>query len=199
MGAVLAMKLAVLALAVLALTGCQPVMQRLSGNPGGERASLPAAALAGPVLEVRIPSRGAVATLARAGVNRDVETWLTADNISISFRQGVLVASRGLGFDLMGADADGTLTALAGGGPPVYRRHMRFLTGEHRSTWLMAGCSLQETTSDQPGLRRIEERCKAHRHRIANLFWLDGAGTIRRSRQWVAPEIGYIETRWQTR
>ena len=189
------MRLSVLAVTAMALMGCQSIGQSFIGQPHFETAKLPPSVLAGPVIEVRIPTRGATATLARVGVNRDVETWLTKDNISLSFQQGVLVASRGLGFDLMGADASGTLAALAGRGAPAYRRHMRFLTGEHDSTWLMASCSMATVASDQPNLRLFEEQCTAHRNQFMNRYWLDDNGTIRRSRQWVAREIGYVETR----
>lgn len=200
MGAVLAMKPFVLVMAALLLTGCQTALQRLSGSPAPVAAALSPEVLASPPMQVRIPSRGAGAVLFRVAVNQDVETWLSADNISLSFRQGVLVASRGLGFDLMGADASGTLAALQGQGEPVYRRQMRFLTGDHRTTYLMAGCTLTAAGAEVVAGRqtqRLEEQCKAHQHQITNLFWVDGSGRILRSRQWIGPEIGYLEAQFQ--
>ena len=209
MGTVLAMRSFVPALLVaLLLTGCQSAVQKLSGATPPAPVTFSAEQLASPKMQVEIASRGAQALLLRVAVNQDVETWLAADNISLSFRQGVLVASRGLGFDLMGADVNGTLAALQGQGVPVYRRQMRFLSGDHRTTYLMAGCSLavaEGETGGQTGsemvagrqTRRLEEHCQAHRHEITNLFWVDGAGRILRSRQWVSPEIGYIEAQMQ--
>lgn len=206
MGTVLAMKsFAALLMAALLLTGCQTVMpplalQKLSGATPPAPVTFSAEQLASPKMQVQIASRGAQALLVRVAVNQDVETWLTADNISLSFRQGVLVASRGLGFDLMAADASGTLAALQGQGAPVYRRQMRFLTSDQRSTYLMAGCSLTATEAEMVAgrqTRRLEEQCQAHRHKITNLFWVDGAGHILRSQQWVSPEIGYLLAQMQ--
>jgi hypothetical protein len=195
MGAVLAMKIWVCMAALAVLVGCQPIVQRLTGTAPAAQAVLPAGAASDPVMRVQIPSRGASAVLSRVAVNKDVETWLAADNISLSFRQGVLVASRGLGFDLMGADAQNSLNAIAGQSAEVYRRQMRYLTGDNHSTYLTAGCSMvfagPETVNGRQ-LQRLEERCQARQSRFTNLFWLDGSGQIVQSRQWVSPQIGYL-------
>jgi len=195
MGAVLAMKALICVMALSLLAGCAPVIQRLTGAQSGTPVVVSAEALQGPSMSVQIPSRGANAVLSRVAVNRDVETWLAVDNISLSFRQGVLVASRGLGFDLMAADAQNTLDALAGQGAEVYRRQMRYLTGDNHSTYLTAGCSMvvvgPETVGGQQ-LQRLEERCQARQSQFTNLFWRDGSGRIVQSRQWVSPQIGYL-------
>lgn len=201
MGAVLAMRPLVLLGLVLVLAGCQTGLQKLLAPSTVAPTPLPQALtaeiMAGPAMQARLPARGAEAILFRVAVNQDVETWLAADNISLSFRQGVLVASRGLGFDLMGADASGTLAALQGLGAPEYRHQMRFLTSDHRTTYLMAGCTMavlgRETIAGRPA-QRFEESCQAHRQAITNLFWRDDSGRIVRSRQWVSPEIGYLES-----
>lgn len=169
--------LAALAL-VSALAGCLPgqrVVPDLSAVPGEA------------LLRVYIPSRNASALLKRAGSNGDVETWISPDNVSIALRQGVVVATRGLGFDMMGGDAGNTLAALAAPGGGVYRRQMRYLTGDNHSTWIAAGCGMKA------GDGRFEERCLARRDRFTNLYWTDGAGRVIRSRQWISPQVGQID------
>lgn len=204
MGAVLAMKTflsVVSVIAMAALTGCQPVVQKLTGASQGQ-VTLPPEALAGPVMLVEIPSREASAVLVRVAVNKDVETWLATDNISLSFQRGVLVASRGLGFDLMAADAGNSLTAIAGEGPEVYRRHMRYLNGEHHSAYLMAGCGMTFVGSEAvegQHLQRLEEHCQTRKNQFTNTFWLNEAGEIDRSRQWVSPQIGYLSTKLRSK
>jgi hypothetical protein len=197
MGAVLAMKVLLYAAAFGLLAGCQPALQRIAGAQAPAQATISATALAGPVMRVQIPSRNANAQLSRVAVSNGVETWLAVDNISLSFREGVLVASRGLGFDLMAADATATLTAIAGQGAPVYRRQMRYLTGDHHATYLMAGCSMKgigpETVNGQR-LQRLEEKCQARQNAFTNIFWLNASGAIVVSRQWVSPEVGYIRS-----
>jgi hypothetical protein len=174
-------------IALVLLAGCAP--------SGPQKRALPLAALQGPALQVTLPARQARAVLSRSGVNGDVETWQAVDAVSVSFDRGVLVASRGLGHDLMGADAAGTLAALRGEGAEVYRRKMRYLDGQHHSFWLNAGCSIRRAGIES-GLRRVDESCKTHAHSFTNRFWLDDAGRIRRARQWVSPEVGYLEANW---
>lgn len=191
------MKVILAAAALAVLAGCQPVIQRLTGTKPPEQVALSAEALSGPVMRAQIRSRGADAKLSRVAISNNVETWLAVDNISLSFRSGVLVASRGLGFDLMGADASTTLSAIAGQGKAEYRRQMRYLTGDHKSTYLMAGCRMTRAGSEVVGgqsLQRIEEKCIARRNEFTNIFWRNGSGKIVQSRQWISPEIGYVRT-----
>jgi len=183
---------------VLSLTmGCQPVLQRLLDTPPApQNLTLTSEMLTAPVMRVDIPSRNARAQLSRVAVNKDVETWMAVDNISLSFRQGVLVASRGLGFDLMGADAQGTLNAFSGQGEEVYRRQMRYLSGDNHSTYLMAGCRMKTIgieVIDTQRLQRLEETCKARQNDFTNIFWLNETGDIVQFKQWLSPETGYIK------
>jgi uncharacterized lipoprotein YajG len=191
------MKLIIFAAALAALSACQPALQSLVGTQAPEQANLSRAERGGPVMRVQIPSRNANAELVRVARTNGVETWLAVDNISLSFREGVLVGSRGLGFDLMAGDAANTLTAISGQGVPVYRRQMRYLTGDHQSTYLMAGCSMDnagvEIVSGQR-LLRMEEKCTARRDVFTNIFWLNASGRIVETRQWVSPEIGYFRS-----
>lgn len=172
--------------ALLCLLGaCQP----LTGSITDEQAQN------GPQMRVQIRSRGADATLLRVASNDDVVTWLTVDNISLSFRQGVLVATRGLGHDLMGADASATLGAFEGLGDPVYRRQMRYLTADNQTTYLMASCEMARVADEaikDKVLARFDEKCIARQHSFTNIYWKNEDGVIVDSRQWVSPEIGYI-------
>lgn len=164
---------------IAALAGCLPGQGRQApalGVTPGE-----------PLLQITLPAQGARATLKRVGGNGAVETWQSGDGVSVSLRRGVVVATRGLGFDLMGADASQTLTALSGGGQSgPYRHQMRYLTGDNHSTYLSASCTLTRVGG------RHEETCVTHRGRFTNLYFLDSAGQILRSRQWIATEIGYM-------
>lgn len=171
------------------VAGAQTVVQMA---PVGD----PAQALAR--LYAELPSRGATATLAIEAVNGTVTTWRTADNVTLSFDDGVLVSTRGLGFDLMGAGAEKTLMALAGGDPGPYRRQYRYLDGENHTAYLTAGCTVHHRGSEEVEgrtLLRQDEVCETFHIGITNVFWFDFAGRMARSRQWIGPEIGYVETR----
>lgn len=149
-------------------------------------------------LYAELPSSGATATLAIETVNGTVTTWRTADNATLSFDDGVLVSTRGLGDDLMGAGAEKTLAAFAGGDAGPYRRQYRYLDGENHTVYLNAGCTVQGRGTeavDGRHLRRRDEVCETFHSAFTNVFWFDSMGRVVRSRQWVGPEIGYVETR----
>lgn len=179
----------------LLLTGCSDLPVSLAMPWKSDDVALVATATAEPTLQIAIPTRNANAPLSRVATNGGVETWMTADNISVSLRNGVLVASRGLGFDLMAADAQPTLAALDASDGPSYRRLMRYLNGENQSTYLTAECLMKDvgsvTVKERP-LRRLEEACRAGEHQFTNVFWLDANNTIVMSRQWLSPEVGHL-------
>lgn len=172
-----------------ALTGCtlsDPAQQ-------AQRAEAARPFLTAPLIRADLPARGATAVLRPLGQNGAVTTWTTVDNITLSFRQGILVASRGLGQDLMAADPEATRAALAGEAPGIYRRKMRYLTGDNHSTWLTAGCTMRQAEGTVEGLRRFEETCQARDESFTNIYLLDGAGRVAQSRQWLSPGLGSVE------
>ncbi|MFC2970596.1 YjbF family lipoprotein [Acidimangrovimonas pyrenivorans] len=196
-------------IALVLLSGCAqtgPLAGKLDAMIGGNRhpkgpsvievtpSALPHA---GERLHATIAARNATATLAIEAVNGTVTTWHTADNVTLSFDRGVLVGTRGLGDDLMGAGAEKTLTALAGGNPGPYRRQLRYLDGENHSVYVSAGCTMTAGSTELfngQRLRRHDELCKTFHQSFTNTFWTDAHGTVRRARQWVGPEVGYLET-----
>lgn len=177
------------------LTGVTGSRDRVSDAGGG--AVSPGGAASDARLIAVLPSRGATATLAIEAVNGTVTTWRTADNVTLSFDDGVLVSTRGLGFDLMGAGAEKTWAALAGGDAGPYRRQYRYLDGENHTAYVTAGCTMHDRGVEVVGgrsLRRHDEVCETFRFAFTNVFWRDGAGRVQRSRQWIGPEIGHVET-----
>ncbi len=139
------------------------------------------------LMQIGIPKLGAQANLKRIGENQGVETWQSGDGVSVSVQQGVVVATRGLGFDLMAADVSPTLSAMAGGDPGPYRRQMRYLTGDNHSRYLAAGCVMETRNGT------FTESCKTHRGSFTNQYQGDTGDAILASRQWISPEVGYLE------
>ena len=177
------MRIAAWSAALACLSACLP--GQMSSQSGRQAPSL-VVAPGEPVLQVGIPKLGTEASLKRIGVNGGVETWMSGDGVSVSLNQGVIVATRGLGFDLMAADVGNTLAAMAAGGmPDPYRRQMRYLTADNHARYLSAGCRMT--------LERdlFTETCATHSGHFTNTYPLTGQG----SRQWVSPEIGYLKIR----
>ncbi|HMO70123.1 MAG TPA: YjbF family lipoprotein [Paracoccaceae bacterium] len=174
----------------VALCACVPVdVPGLAPQPAEP-------ALTGPErIEARIPSRGAVATLGPVGRNGDTVTWTTADGVTLALAGGVLVATRGLGPDLMGAEVGPLRAALAGRGAAglLPRRHA-YLDGENRVATLELPCRLAMAApaAADAGLRRMEETCAGAGQSFVNSYWIGAGGSVVRSVQWIGPEVGPV-------
>ncbi|MCB5410727.1 YjbF family lipoprotein [Pseudogemmobacter faecipullorum] len=146
---------------------------------------------AGEQLMVVVVPGGGQALLKRVARNGTVETWMSQDRYTLSLDRGVVVASRGFTFDMMGADAEETLAALAAPQSDPYSRRLRYLNGNEQSIWIRTECEVSRV-SDQRG-PHLQESCRGFTETYQNLFWLDKAGKIFASKQWISPEIGYLE------
>ncbi|WP_411890130.1 YjbF family lipoprotein [Yoonia sp. SDW83-1] len=158
---------------------------------GALRAGLTPAVLAQigePVLIAQVPSRNAVAAMVRIGSNNGVDTYLTPDGISISTRDGMIVGTRGFGFDLMTADIAEPLSAVTGRADRAVRVH-RYLDGENQLIIRSFACRYAAA-----GDRRIAETCQSSDFSFVNDYVVDEQGRIRSSRQWMSPQIGSILT-----
>ncbi|MGJ8588290.1 MAG: YjbF family lipoprotein [Yoonia sp.] len=138
------------------------------------------------LLLLEVPSRDAVAILSRVEINQGVETYLTADGLAISLRDGIVVATRGFGFDLMVADTGEMGDALPAGAASSARVH-RYLDGENHIIAQSFGCRVSRTSE-----RTMRESCASSEISFENSYSLNEAGVIVASRQWVSPQIGYF-------
>lgn len=183
-------------LSALALGGCDQASRAalssldLTGNVAAVQPQL----VADERLDVVIPARAARARLGPVARTGDVTVWQTLDGITLSMRQGVLIATRGLGDDLMSAEVDGVLALLRGGAGEGPVPHIRSrLDGEDRTEFRSYQCKREAATPDA-GLRRVEVLCVSPRDRFANTYWLNPAGAVVRSRQWISPALGHLES-----
>ncbi|RXV66947.1 hypothetical protein C6W92_01805 [Roseovarius sp. A46] len=179
-------------LVLLLAAGCDRMSRTLDLT--GTVAAVPPQPIGPARLRVTLPATGAQATLAPVARNGGVTVWQTLDGITLSFRSGVLVATRGLGDDLMSADVDGTLAMLRGTDKATHYPHIRsYLDGEDRTVFRSFQCR-RDVRAETGPVRRITERCASPHGGMTNTYWLDQTGEITRSRQWVSPAIDYMET-----
>lgn len=115
------------------------------------------------------------------GQNGDVRTYVTPDQISLSLRQGVLVSTRGFGYDLLSADVADVLDRLRTGHGRAIRIH-RYLDGENREVLRSYVCDFETV-----GAGQVTERCTGKDNSFVNTYWLDGYGNVAASEQWVSP------------
>lgn len=137
--------------------------------------------------------------LAHAATNGARRTWASDEAISLTLHDGVIVASRGLGNDLMGADAAAAHAAIVAGQGASTRVH-DYLDGEDQITQRTYNCTASTERVDDLEIfgriyetRVVKERCEGERIRFQNLYWVDGVGTIRQSRQWLSPQVGLLD------
>ncbi|MEX0317507.1 MAG: YjbF family lipoprotein [Ruegeria sp.] len=155
----------------------------------------------GPLLLAELGDLETAATLAPSSRNGTVRTWASGDLVSLSFRQGVLVASRGLGHDLMSADVGGTLAMLEGQSAGYYERFHTYLSGEYQTVHRAFQCQRSGTWAerivifDRPqDTTRVEESCVSPGLTLTNIYWRGPDGFWWKTRQWVSPGAGYLTT-----
>jgi len=149
------------------------------------------------LLRVSIIAREATALVIPAGTNGTKTTWFSEDGLSVTFDQGVLIGTRGLGDDLMGANVSGTISSLRTGGN--YLKTMQFLDGldqiETQTFECIAVPIRTETITiierDQAATV-TEETCSGSEQLFKNTYWTGPDGVVWQARQWVSPDVGYL-------
>jgi len=150
-----------------------------------------------PILRAVIAARGADAYLTISDTKGDVVTWSTTDRTTFTLRDGVLIQTRGLGPDLMSAQAP-TLGALRTDGSK-YQRIYFLLGADDRSTRRTYDCTVSvggqeviEVFGRSHRVTHVTESCSRPQDSIANEFWIEGS-VIRKSRQLASGGAGFID------
>lgn len=141
-----------------------------------------------PVISVIDRSLGLATFMVPLGENRGVVSWANPEYQTIAMRDGVMLATRGFGRDLMSAEvptAEHLRTARGG--------HMRVhfvLDGADQTLRQTFDCRLSEVGTEVISVlglsysaRRVDEVCTGAEGTLTNSYWFDGTGRIRQSRQ----------------
>ncbi|EAQ03081.1 hypothetical protein OB2597_13093 [Pseudooceanicola batsensis HTCC2597] len=115
--------------------------------------------------------------------NGEVRTYMTPDQISFSLRRGILIASRGLGNDLMSADVSGVLARIRAGSGRAVRVHT-YLDGEDQLVDHRFDCAYSRAETGE-----VLERCEGPTASFTNRYTLNRAGGIAVSVQWISPGL----------
>ncbi len=163
-----------------------------------------------PYIEVTLEEVDIFAYLQPQLVRRDdgpgqVVHWVTEDQVSVSLRDGILIATRGLRGDLLSASTlarSGGAQGPQGQGARVF--DLRY--GDHESRRVHLACSVVdlgatplEIVEITYATRHLQEHCEGENGKIVNDFWVDSrSGRVWQSRQWAGPLNGYIRIRQLT-
>jgi hypothetical protein len=121
--------------------------------------------------------------------------WFSADGKSLAFREGQIIASKGLLTDLESANLPDVRRARG----EVVRDHY-YRDGDEVIRRYRYHCVIEEKgPAKAQVLDRIypttlvTETCRNGNVSFANAYYLGPVGEIRLSRQWLSPEVGYVE------
>jgi hypothetical protein len=130
--------------------------------------------------------------------NGGEDTYRLRSGPTATFDDGILVATRGFGDDLHVIGSQGVLAALRAGGGQVTRiaetidAQDQVVTTRFDCTIASAGTETVDLGLRQESLRRFDENCRSATLIFDNIYWLDGAGTVVASRQYVSPSVAYL-------
>ena len=130
------------------------------------------------------------------------QTWLGADGATITFDQGVLKASRGMGDDLMGSSSFVPQWAKIKDDEITYVRELDYLTGNNKTSTLVLNCTMKKSENQEQieiwdvkfKVRLFTEVCFSDDKIITNTYYLDTYNRVRKSLQYHSETVGYIQT-----
>lgn len=167
-------------------TGLGVTQEQVLGNPGT-------------YLRVNIRTINQWDTMARTGQNGDRVTWVNGSNVTLTMQDGIMVATRGLPRDLMGATVSGTRAAIRGGGGNSQRIHEYLSDQDGISTQVLQcrigsqGPEVIERLQQTLNSVRFEENCSGENIQFTNIYWVNQRGAIIRSLQAVSSDAGYLQ------
>ncbi len=146
-----------------------------------------------PTIYVTIPSLGVSGGMARISLRGNISEWRSADGIGLTLRGGQIIATRGLGPDLLIADAEGAGAALRLG-HGEFSRTMHWLDGENHDRSEEFACNLRiAETQATSAERALIETCAGPQTAFTNSYAVSAtSGAPLRSDQWVSPGLGSI-------
>jgi hypothetical protein len=147
-----------------------------------------------PLYIIQDKSLGVLAYFGKLGQNGDVVTWSTTDYTSVSMRDGMVVATRGFGPDIMSSSGPTTDQIRRGKGTTA--RSYYYLDAADQQQRFDYSCTLSQAGTETVvligktyRLRRVDETCTGQQGKFLNSFWFDGEAKLRQSSQFLAPGI----------
>ncbi len=139
------------------------------------------------------------ATLVALGNYKDKLTWVSADGISVSFLNGILIATRGYSEDLMESQHNDLNTLFSKNTKKRIKKY-RYLNGENQYRELTFTCTVVEKTNTPSFFldmkletTKFTETCKASTTGHTNEYYvLPNTSIVLKSKQWISETNGSI-------
>ncbi|WP_319824470.1 YjbF family lipoprotein [Thalassovita sp.] len=143
----------------------------------------------GPLVVVSAGAQANEALLLRIEENGPYETFATANRQTVTFRQGMVTSTRGLGDDLMSSNPDQALALITARKPGASTRQMQYLDGANNRINVQFNCDLAIAGQSRQ-MVSMTETCTSESRDFVNEYHVDSGGHIVNSRQWISPMIG---------
>lgn len=191
-----------LALGLLSACGNLPIPGQ-SGAAGPDPVFAAAVQAGSPVLQVIVDSTGDNTAIVRETFRNGIGTWVSSDSLSVALDDaGFLIATRGLGGDMLGSDVSESRALVLAAQPGRATRLHSFLDFNNKSVQRAYICDItrRANTVVDFGTARIPARfvvedCASSDQRFVALYWLDAQGRIIQSRQWAGDFAGTLTFR----
>ena len=150
-----------------------------------------------PVFHVAAANLNYVNLMTPYGDNAGVKTWSSTNSETMSLRDGMLVATRGFGIDLMSAKTPSIAQIAKGSGGSL--RSYYYLDGADQPVRLDYTCVVSSGGTDSISVlgktyatRKVVEACSGEYDSFDNAYWFDHGLHLRQSSQRVAPALGNL-------
>lgn len=135
----------------------------------------------------------------RIGSNGDFDTYANQSRQSLTLKDGLIVATRGLGDDLLSSSTGGAEALIRARKAGTVKREMRFLNAENQVIQRDFTCAIAPgPVTDVPSATgtfratQVVERCVRPGLTLDHAYFVNAQGQIVQSRQWVGPRNGYL-------
>ncbi len=147
-----------------------------------------------PIILVSSLDKASEATLVALGNNEEKLTWVSADGISVSYDNGVLIATRGYSQDLLSLKYKNP-TKLFSASSIEYDKVHRYLSGENKYYDIRFKCRGNKKFSKPTQILEYNlsvdtfvEKCDHYFYNYVNEYdLLAGTTIVLRSKQWISP------------
>lgn len=126
------------------------------------------------------------------GAYRTWGSWGISERRSLTTKNGIITATRGLGRDLLSSDIDSVLALISSRHSGVANRVQRYLDGNNEVVVIEASCTVTNAGAlpGKSNVYKVTEQCVADHHRFDNQYNVSASGEILMASQWLGEYFG---------
>lgn len=177
--------------------GCVDPALRGSFGPGAVPPAEQLAPRSAERLEASLIQSGASGQFVLLEDRDGIEFWQAIDGSALALRDGIVVSTFALGFDLATADVADVANRFRTRQSGAATRVHRYLDGENQTVARVFNCEVEIGTARNSSrfggqVRSVTEACSGPLAAFENVYVVNNSGQSVASTQWVSPEIGYV-------